>query len=428
LAGVQPSTPNLYPIENSDGDGRYLVDWSDATGATSYELQEDDNPEFTNPTIRYNSPDSQYEVRDQIEGNWYYRVRSSNAGGNSPWSNTESVVVIPSTPTPTFTNTSTITPTLTSTPFQTQTPTLTPTRTVHSPQIAFQNTLGGVIWTSYAPNWPVELLISSPQGKKDWGPAWSPDGTKIAFQNNYGDLYVWDGTYLDRITHSDMSSRTLPSWSPDGSSLAYEFWDSADSQIDIYTINIYSGNPKNLTGSDNISETEPKWSPNGSQIMFSSTNGIGTVHPDGSNYKILTNGVLPSWSPDGSKIVFYHSGEIYTMNSDGSNIQRLTNNFETDIYPSWSPDGQYIAFSSTRDGDSDIFVMKADGSNQVNITYTASWYETTAIWSPDSSMLAIEGHTIFNNSSTDIFIYNLDGSNPIHISTSMNIELPCWRN
>jgi hypothetical protein len=93
---VIPDAPVLAPISNPDGSGDYLVDWGDVTGATGYELQEDDNPDFTSPTVRYSGPDSQYQVSGQIAGLWYYRVRVSNAGGDSPWSSTISVSVFPS--------------------------------------------------------------------------------------------------------------------------------------------------------------------------------------------------------------------------------------------------------------------------------------------------------------------------------------------
>ena len=92
--GVIPAAPILAAIENEDGNGWYLVDWADVTGATSYELQEDDNPDFTSPTVRYNGPNSQYDVYGQDIGQWYYRVRASNAGGDSPWSSAEWVDVL----------------------------------------------------------------------------------------------------------------------------------------------------------------------------------------------------------------------------------------------------------------------------------------------------------------------------------------------
>ena len=51
------------------------------------------------------------------------------------------------------------------------------------------------------------------------------------------------------------------------------------------------------------------------------------------------------------------------MDADGTNIRRLTNDPAEDEYPAWSPDGQQIVFSSNRDGNEEIYVMDADGSN-----------------------------------------------------------------
>ena len=73
-------------------------------------------------------------------------------------------------------------------------------------------------------------------------------------------------------------------------------------------------------------------------------------------------------SSDGSKIAFrsFRDGneEIYVMNADGTNQTRLTNNAAIDTEPSFSPDGSKIAFQSNRDGHKDLYVMNADGSGQ----------------------------------------------------------------
>jgi len=58
------------------------------------------------------------------------------------------------------------------------------------------------------------------------------------------------------------------------------------------------------------------------------------------------------------------------MNADGSNQTRLTDDAGTDWYPSWSPDGTKIAFTSDRDGNDDIYVMYADGSNIIQTSRT----------------------------------------------------------
>ena len=92
-AGVVPGAPQLAPIDNPDGDGQYVADWSDVVGASSYSLQEDDGAAFDSPVTRYSGPSSQYPLRNQPEGTWYYRVRASNMVGAGPWSNIESVTV-----------------------------------------------------------------------------------------------------------------------------------------------------------------------------------------------------------------------------------------------------------------------------------------------------------------------------------------------
>ena len=60
--------------------------------------------------------------------------------------------------------------------------------------------------------------------------------------------------------------------------------------------------------------------------------------------------------------------EIYVMNADGTNQVRLTNNPSFDYFPGWSSNGTKITFVSTRDGNREIYVMNANGSNQTRLT------------------------------------------------------------
>jgi Tol biopolymer transport system component len=91
---------------------------------------------------------------------------------------------------------------------------------------------------------------------------------------------------------------------------------------------------------------------------------------DGSNLRLLTNmpeSDLADWSPDGKTIAFTSKAngnfEIYIMNADGSNEPiNLTNNDTQDLVPVWSPDGSQIAWLSGDEG-WDLFVMNSDGSN-----------------------------------------------------------------
>jgi hypothetical protein len=77
-------------------------------------------------------------------------------------------------------------------------------------------------------------------------------------------------------------------------------------------------------------------------------------------------------SPSGSKIAFHSAPDgdtfdIYTINPDGSGLTKLTT-AGTERNPAWQPDGSKIAFNSHRDGNAEIYVMNADGSDQVNVT------------------------------------------------------------
>lgn len=98
VVNILPETPTLFPISNPDGDGDYLLEWNDATEAITYTLQEADSPGFTSPTVRYSGTATQCQVIDQAAGTWYYRVRASNGAGDSDWSNTGAVNVIPDAP------------------------------------------------------------------------------------------------------------------------------------------------------------------------------------------------------------------------------------------------------------------------------------------------------------------------------------------
>jgi thermitase len=103
LAAVQvysvPSVPALYPINNPDGDGSYLVDWSDSANATSYTLQEDDNSGFSSPSTLYSGATSQFSVSGKGPGTWYYRVYAAGGSGHSDWSVIRAVTVKPNAPT-----------------------------------------------------------------------------------------------------------------------------------------------------------------------------------------------------------------------------------------------------------------------------------------------------------------------------------------
>ena len=81
------------------------------------------------------------------------------------------------------------------------------------------------------------------------------------------------------------------------------------------------------------------------------------------------------------------NNEIYLMDADGTNLTQLTNNTASDINPEWHPKGCKIAFSSDRDGDFEIYVMDADGTNVTQLTNNTA-ADGCQCWSPNGSRLA----------------------------------------
>jgi hypothetical protein len=111
------------------------------------------------------------------------------------------------------------------------------------------------------------------------------------------------------------------------------------------------------------------------------------------------------------KIVFSSqrdgNSEIYVMNADGSNQTRLTNDAASDQTPVFNAEGSKIAFTSDRDGEDDVYVMNADGSNVQRLT-SASGADVAPAFSPDG------GKIVFASTRGDksaIYVMNADGSN-----------------
>ena len=119
----------------------------------------------------------------------------------------------------------------------------------------------------------------------------------------------------------------------------------------------------------------------------------------------------PAWSPDGSQIIFYTerdgNAEIYVIDADGSNPTRLTDHPADEGYPSFSPDGSRISFDSDRDGDFEIYTMSADGSDVRRLTYNSA-RDVSASWSPDGGQIAWMSD---RSGRFEVWLMNADGSN-----------------
>ena len=135
----------------------------------------------------------------------------------------------------------------------------------------------------------------------------------------------------------------------------------------------------------------------------------------------------PDWSPDGRRIAFTSDrdgrSEVYVMNADGSGVTRLTHNDAVDSSPAWSPDGRRIAFHSTLDGNWEIYVMNADGSGVTRLTNNAA-FDGYPDWSPDGRRIAFDSTRDGNR---EIYVMNADGSGVIRLIDHDADDLtPAW--
>ncbi len=143
------------------------------------------------------------------------------------------------------------------------------------------------------------------------------------------------------------------------------------------------------------------------------------INEDGTGMENLTNNPnfsdeRPAISPDGTKIAFTSTRDgdydIYVMNSNGSGVVQLTNVAGRDRLPVWSPDGTEILFLSERNGSSDIFVMNPDGTGQTDLSDN-NIDDFQPDWSPDGSQI------VFYNG-FDIWTMNADGTGRTNITNS----------
>jgi len=247
-----------------------------------------------------------------------------------------------------------------------------------------------------------------------------------------------DGTGHVQLT-SDTCYDERPAWSPDGTRIAFghSYWSSPGMDaMEIYVMHADGTERVRLTVNDAY-DSLPAWSPDGTRIAFASRrdgNGeIYVMNADGSRQTRLTFGTAedlsPAWSPDGTRIAFASerdgNWEIYVMNADGSRQTRLTRNAAADGDPAWSPDGSRVAFASKRNGNSEIYVMRADGSRQVRLT-TNTFDDTTPAWSPDGTRIAF---TSCRPPFIEIYVMNAVGTGERSLtaqSGSLACTMPAW--
>jgi Tol biopolymer transport system component len=243
-------------------------------------------------------------------------------------------------------------------------------------------------------------------------PAWSPDGTRIAYEaSKHGEVRLWimdaDGGNKSQVTHGRGNTfDLLPVFAPDGTRLVFQrfrfvpvpdsdeggFWSAT-----IQSIAVDGTDRQGLTTTSpplEVFDFDPSVSPDGQTVVFSRSNrnydGIRrqlySIGIDGSNPQALTppeyEAWFPDWSPDGNRIVFTDNAERvgtngWVMNANGTNIVEVTSQTfpHNDFQLQYSPDGTMLVFASDRAADccgdlfflTQMFVMNANGSGQTAV-------------------------------------------------------------
>jgi len=210
-----------------------------------------------------------------------------------------------------------------------------------------------------------------------------------------------------------------PAWSPDGTRLAFQSDRAEQGNWDIWVISWDRSGLTRLTGSPETDQ-DPAWSPDGTRLAFLRNGSIHVMNADGSNVTRVSNAGYdshPSWAPDGARIVFAstRSGAhaIHVMNADGSGVVQLTSDSASDYSPTWSPDGTRIAFArQTQQANEGGYVINADGSGLRRLTLGINGH---ASWSPDGTRLVYE---LFG-----INVISVDGMGMTRIGSGFN---PVW--
>jgi TolB protein len=270
-------------------------------------------------------------------------------------------------------------------------------------------------------------------------PAWSPDGSLVAYVDGRGRLVVArpDGRLVKVLTTNGRYPARDPAWSPDGSRIVFSQGGRRRFRGDLFVVAADGSSLRRITRS-NHDDVEPMWSPDGSVIAFASDRPerlqdyeINVVRPDGAGLQLLTENEFedrsPAWSPDGARIAFASgrtpgvlNSELWTMAPSGASQSRVQPataqeswglHVWADTDPAWSPDGRWLAYVTTeRWGYDDIFIVEVDTGRKVDLTPEAPSFDEDPAWQPVCHVMGTSAADVQLGTLFDDLVCGVDGN------------------